>query len=200
MVYPRTLVQTNVAQAVRTIVAEPLTREAFAPCGDVISAEGHDRLPVNYYGDRMDVYKAGPFESDQPVEFLLTVTRIRDFRVTFLERHMELTQTFIPLAGHPFIIAVAPPDARLEDGVPAFDDVRAFFVPGDVAVNIHRGTWHEPPFPLVDNALTIITSHRALTQGLQTKLDETKEVHRLDVDKRNITERTGVELRVALPY
>ncbi len=184
---------------VRTVRAELLTREAFAPFGEVLGLEGLERLPIDIYGDRIDVYRPGVFESDQPVEFLLTRNRLREFRVHFLERHVELTQTFVPLAGHPFILAVAPPDCREEDGIPALDEVHAFFVPGDVAVNLHRGTWHEPPFPLVDGALTLYTSHRALTQGLQSELDERGGIHKLDVEKRNITERRGVVLRIELP-
>lgn len=182
-----------------TVKAEPLTREAFAPFGEVLGLEGLERLPIDIYGDRIDVYRPGVFESDQPVEFLLTRNRLREFRVHFLERHVELTQTFIPLAGHPFILAVAPPDCREEDGVPALDAVRAFFVPGHTAVNLRRGTWHEPPFPLVDGGLTLYTSHRALTQGLQSELDERGGIHRLDVEKRNITERSGIVLRIELP-
>jgi hypothetical protein len=44
-----------------------------------------------------------------------------------------------------------------------------------------------------------VTSHTSLTLGLQQTLDERKEIGRLDVDKRNVTERAGVVLRVELP-
>jgi len=184
---------------VKTIQAETLTRKAFAPFGDVLSAEGLERLPIDFYGDRINVYRPGFFESDQPVEFLVTHSKIREFRVHWLERHLQLTQTFIPLAGHPFITVVASPDARHEDGIPALDEIHAFLVPGDTGINIHRGTWHEPPFPLVDDALALLTSHRALTQGLESKLDRRLEVKQLDVEKLNFTERSGYILRIDLP-
>jgi hypothetical protein len=51
----------------------------------------------------------------------------------------------------------------------------------------------------VDGGLTLYTSHRALTQGLQSDLDEKKGIHRLDVEKRNIMERAGVVLKIELP-
>jgi ureidoglycolate lyase len=187
------------ATGVRTIVAEPLTTEAFAPFGEVLTLEGQERLPIDLYGDRIDVYRPALIHADTPIEWLLVYLRLREFRIHFLERHEELAQAFVPLAAHPFISVVAAPDAREEDGVPAFDEVRAFIVPGDRGIQIHRGTWHEPPFPLVDGALCLVTSHQALTAGLGSELDERREIHRLDVDKRNITERTGKILKVQLP-
>src|SRR5919202_1067192 len=93
-------------KTVRTIKAQQVTPEAFAPFGEVISKEGRERLPINLYGDRANVYYPIPFESDQPVEFLLTNCRLREFRVLFMERHVELTQTFVPLSGNPFLIVV----------------------------------------------------------------------------------------------
>lgn len=184
---------------VRTIKAELLTRKAFAPFGEVLSLEGLDPLPIELYGDRIDVYRPGYFESDQPVEFLLTRSKIREFRVIYIERHLELTQTFIPLARHPFISVVARPNSPEEDGIPALHEMHAFLVPGHAAINIHRGTWHELPFPLVEGALMLVTSHQALTKGLESKVSEGREIHQLDVEKRNIEERTGMSLRVELP-
>ena len=189
----------EIEPSIRSIKAQLLTREAFTPFGDVLSAEGLLRLPIELYGDRIDVYRPALFESDQPVEFLLTRSKLRDFRVIFMERHLELTQTFIPLAGHPFIAVVARPNAREEKGIPALDEIKAFFVPGDAGVNIHRGTWHEVPLPLVEGALMLVTSHQSLTRGLESGLTERREIHKLDVEKRNISERTGLVLRVELP-
>ena len=34
---------------VKYLQVEPLTREAFAPFGDVLSVEGRERLPINLY-------------------------------------------------------------------------------------------------------------------------------------------------------
>ena len=75
------------------IPAQALTREDFAPFGDVISKDGLERLPIDIYGDAANVYVPSDFESDQPTEFLLTNCRLREFRVLFMERHVELTRT-----------------------------------------------------------------------------------------------------------
>lgn len=186
-------------QRVKIIKAEGLTRDAFAPFGQVLGLEGLNPLPINLYGDRIVVHRPGYFESDQPVEFLLSYHKIRPFEVIFIERHLEITQTFIPLGGHPFISVVARPNAREEDGLPAQEELHAFMVPGDSAINLHRGTWHEVPFPLMEGALMLVTSHQALTRGLESKLSERKEIYRLDVEKRNVRERTKSIFRVELP-
>lgn len=182
-----------------TIEAEQLTRESFAPFGDVLSKDGLERLPIDLYGDRANVYVPSAFESDQPTEFLFTNCRLREFRVIFMERHVELTQSFIPLRGDPFLIVVAPPDCQEVDGIPSFDAIRAFVVPGACGINLKRGTWHELPFPLVDDTDLLIMSHRNLTEGLKSQLDERREIFRLDVEKRNFGERADAVVRVTLP-
>lgn len=189
---------TEAGVEVRTVVAENLTVEAFAPFGDVIGPDGRDRLPINLYGGTIDVYPIA-VEADEPFEFLVNTLRYRELRVINLETHKGMTQAFMPLDGKPFIQVVAAADARLESEVPAIDEVRAFIVPGNRGVQINRHVWHEPPFPLQDEQLMVVTSHQSLTKGLQSKVDATQEIGQLDVDKRNITERAGFELRVQLP-
>jgi ureidoglycolate lyase len=178
-----------------TVVAKT---EGFEPFGEMLTTSGSP-LP-HVYGDAMDVYRAGRLESDTPIEYILTRYRLREFRVQFLERHHRLTQTFIPLEGNAFVVAVAAPGAELENGVPRVEDVRAFVVPGDAAVNLHRGTWHEVPFPLVDGGMTLVTSHAGVTDGW-AELDETREIAKLEEDeeKRNLLDRTGVRLMIELP-
>ena len=183
---------------VRTVKAEHLTLEGFAPFGEIIGPEGHERLPIELYGGTVDAY-AIPIEADEPFEFLFNRLRYRGMRIQFLERHLGLTQAFLPLDGRAFVQVVAPADAPEEEGIPAPDHVRAFVVPGDRGVQIARGVWHEPPFPLEASQTFVVTSHVSLTRGLQQKLDTRKEIGKLDVEKRNITERAGIELRVELP-
>ena len=183
---------------IRTITAEPLSVEGFAEFGDVLTTSG-DPLP-HVYGDAMDVYQPAMHECDVETEFIVTRYRIREPRVLFLERHNQITQTFIPLGDAPFVLTVAPPGAPLENGLPTLDSVRAFVVPSDAAAKAHRGTWHEVPLPLVDNSLTLLTSHHGVTSGW-AELDDEQEIHKGDTDeeKLNVTDRTGVVLMVDIP-
>ena len=181
----------------RTVVVEQLSAEAFAPFGTVMAAEG-ERRSIDLYGSSIDVFTAGEIDADVPVEIFMSRSAMREFRVHFLERHMLLAQMFVPLCGTPFVVAVARPDAAEdENGIPLVSEVRAFVVPGDTAVAIHRGTWHEPPFSLQDGSLRLTTTHAALTSGLESKLNERGEIAENDVEKRNVTERSGYVLRLA---
>jgi ureidoglycolate lyase len=181
------------------IVAEPLTPEAFAPFGHLLSPEGREREPIGLYGGTKDVYRGGLIDSDRPVEWLITRSRLRPFRVAYLERHLELTQAFIPLGGDPIIVVVARADAREQDAMPALEELHAFIVPGNCGAQIHRGVWHEPPFPLVDASLQITTSHSALTTALGADLDRRGEIRQADVEKRDMLERTGRTVAIRLP-
>lgn len=192
------MTSTDTTTDVVTITAEPVTAEAFARFGAVLGLEGQERLPINLY-ERVDVFRPAPIHADTEIEWLLTRTGIREFRLRFLERHAKLGQAFIPLGGAPFLAVMAPADAREENGFPAFDEIRAFIVPGDRGIQINAGVWHEPPFGLVEDSLQLLTSHQDLTRGLGSALDERAEIAQLDVEKRNLTERTGKVLKITLP-
>lgn len=185
---------------VHSIVAETLTADAFAPFGTVLTHEGVDPLPIRLY-DGVKTYRPAPLDvdSDEPLEWLIVEGALREFRIHYLERHFKLAQAFIPMGGQPAVLAVASPDCRLEQGVPAPEEVRAFLIPGNAAVQIHRGTWHEPPFALVEGSTMLITSHQALTAGLGQELNEDGGINVMDVDKRNITESSRAVYRIQLP-
>lgn len=182
-----------------TIHPQPLTVEGFAPFGDVLSLEGTPRLPIDFYSGSNAVHGPVTLDSDERPEFLVFRVGVRGEDVRYLERHVGMTQTMISVDGKPYVAVVAPPHVPEVDGFPAFDHIRAFSVPGGVAVNLHRGTWHEPPFPSSDGQVFLITSHPRLTQGLQCPVDENGELNRFDVEKRSPVHRTRTRLRIALP-
>ncbi len=84
---------------VSTLKFEAVTAENFAPFGVVLTDAGRTRLPINTYGDKLDLYREN-FETDQPTEWFIVRGRNRGTSVLFLERHQQLTQTFIPVGGH----------------------------------------------------------------------------------------------------
>ena len=130
-----------------TIIVEPLTREAFAPFGQVIAAdETANHYPINAgmterYHDLARVELGGvharPLISifrGQPYTLPLTLK--------LLERHPLGSQAFYPLSPRPFLSIVAPD----ESGVPGRP--RAFLVPPHHGVNIAINTWHGVLTPL----------------------------------------------------
>ncbi len=98
----------------------PLTTEAFAPFGTILSPEGRARLPVNTYGDALSLYREA-FETDQPIEWFIVQGQPRPMEALFLERHRQITQAFLPLGGQGFVLLVAPPErprSRLTASLP----------------------------------------------------------------------------------
>jgi ureidoglycolate lyase len=175
---------------------EPLTKEAFAPFGVILSAQGRNRLPINTYGDKLDLYRE-TFETDQPIEWFIAHFRSRDPNPLFLERHHLLTQTFIPLGGKAFVSVVAAKDAPLIDGMPKLEAIKAFVVPGDTAIQLHRSTWHENPFPLESEQTLLVTSHAALTRGHQENPEASLAQLPLDLE-RSWFKDTSFDLRLEL--
>jgi ureidoglycolate lyase len=181
---------------VKTLKLQTLTAEAFAPFGVVLSPTGRDRLPINTYGDKLNLYRES-FASDQPIEWFIVQGIKRDMQALFLERHMQLTQAFIPMNGDPLVTIVARPDAREENGMVAFEEMQAFMIPGNTAFQIHRGTWHENPFPLKDDQWFLVTSHAALTLGHQKNPDQRLQGLPLDLERRWFKD-CSYDLRVAV--
>jgi ureidoglycolate lyase len=175
---------------------ETLTPEAFAPFGVVLNPAGRERLPVNTYGDKLNLYREG-FETDQPIEWFIVEGKRRPMSALFLERHMQITQTFIPMNGDGFVTIVAPAGCADEpNGLPAYHLTRAFHVPGHMAIQLNRGTWHENPFPLKDGQWFLVTSHAALTRGHQKNPQAGLDALPLDLERRFYA-KAGVELKVA---
>lgn len=185
-------------QAEWTVTAQVVGAENFSRFGHVLSTEGVDPLPRGLYPG-VRVFIPAPIYAETDLQWMLTRTDVREFRLLYLERHHQISQAFIPLGGDPFVSVVAPADAREENGFPALEEICAFIVPGDRGIQIHPGVWHEPPFALVDGSQQLLTSHQRLTRGLRSGLNERGEIAELDVDKRSVAERTGRIVRIGLP-
>jgi ureidoglycolate lyase len=167
----------------RVLPVEPVTPEAFAPFGVVLTDEGRERLPIDTYGPALDLYREG-FATDQPIEWFIVSGRPRWNGVLFLERHMQLTQAFIPIAGAGFYTVVARPGAAEEGAFPALDELRAFHVRPGQAIQLRRGTWHENPMPAGADLLALVTSHAALTLAHQANPDPSLAGVARDLDRR----------------
>ena len=126
---------------IRTVVltVQPLTREAFAPYGELIGERGHIELDLD--GGRASVFA-------QTVE-------ARAFEFDFLGRHQRTEQVFAPLGNGQSILAVAPPCAA-DSSLPDEKRLAAFLVDGSCAFKLHRGTWHTSAFPLGARATFLV--------------------------------------------
>jgi ureidoglycolate lyase len=167
----------------RSLPVKGPTPENFSSFGKILTPEGRTRLPVNTYGDKLDLYRES-FETDQPIEWFIVEGRPRWNGVLFLERHLQLSQAFIPLGGRGFYLIVARPDAKESGGFVVLDEISAFFVPGDMAIQLHRGTWHENPIPAESRMDLLVTSHANLTLAHQQNPDPRLAGLPLDLERR----------------
>ena len=122
---------------------EPLTREAFAPFGDVIEASDAVRhFPINA-GTTERYHDLADIQLDAQGRAIVSIFRAQPrtlpFAITMLERHPLGSQAFMPLHGRPYLVAVAP-----RGEIFSASDVRVFLARGDQGVNYAAGVWHHP--------------------------------------------------------
>ncbi|MCA8863692.1 MULTISPECIES: ureidoglycolate lyase [unclassified Halomonas] len=121
--------------------AEPLTAEAFAPFGDVIDARTSASFPINAgrtqrHHDLAKVETLGE-NAHTLINIFVSQPITLPLELTFLERHPQGSQAFMPLHQERFIVVVAPPGEHINPS-----DVRAFVTDGRQGVNYRAGTWH----------------------------------------------------------
>ena len=130
---------------------EPLTREAFAPFGDVIDTKGAESYPINE-GTADRYHNLAEVDvNDTGGQALISIFRSRPrdypFEIRMMERHPIASQAFIPLGRRPYLVVVAAPDTA-----PLAADLKAFLATGSQGINYHRGVWHHPLLVLEDES------------------------------------------------
>ncbi len=126
-----------------TLKAEPLTRDRFAPYGEVIetSREGSDAMNAARF-ERFDDLCNVDLINDGRVA--VSIARCRTptslpLRLDMLERHPLGSQAFVPLSPCKMVLVVAPPGESVDASA-----LRAFVTNGRQGFNYRRGTWHMP--------------------------------------------------------
>ena len=126
-----------------TLKPEPLTRERFAPYGDVIetsrdASDGMNEARFERFDDlcKIDLINDG--------RIAVSIARCRTptslpLRLDTVERHPLGSQAFVPLSPCKMVIVVAPPEESVDAS-----SLRAFETNGRQGINYHRGTWHMP--------------------------------------------------------
>ena len=127
---------------------EPLTRETFAPFGDVIETDGAEHFDINN-GSTIRFHDLAKIETDEDGRVLVNIFRATPLEypltIQMVERHPKGSQAFIPLNNRPYLILVAPKGETVQAS-----DLRVFRASGQQGVNYHAGTWHHPVLALED--------------------------------------------------
>ena len=117
------------------IQPQPLTREAFAPFGDVIDVP--KEAGRTYYEDAL-----GNLRTEAKPSLSMSFrppTPDRPLKSELMERHEFSSQTFIPVDVGRWLIVVAPHAAQ---GGPDTKKAIAFIADGSVGVTYKANTWH----------------------------------------------------------
>jgi ureidoglycolate lyase len=128
-----------------TLKPTPLSKEAFAPFGDVIGLELSGGASANQ-GTATRFNRVAQLASSRPLAqpnlaVFRSVAKSLPFEVRLLERHPCSTQMFVPLSCERFLVVVCPEDARGEPDLPL---LRAFLGGPGQGINYRLGVWHHP--------------------------------------------------------
>ena len=120
---------------------EPLTKQGFAPYGDVIEVNSENQIISINHGlaDRHhDLIKVDVNnENGHTIVSIIDTQKVcLPFRVCVMERHPLGSQAFMPIGNNPYIVVVTEP------GEFDYNQLKGFLVRPDQGVNYAKGTWH----------------------------------------------------------
>ena len=124
-----------------TLYAVPLTKQSFAPFGDVVEADGARHFPINQgfaerFDDlaRVDVAAEG---GSVNVSIVVAKPRPQPIALKLMERHPLGSQIFHPLQDRPWLVVICTDPAD-------FGSFRAYRATGRQGINYARNVWHHP--------------------------------------------------------
>ncbi|MCM2291128.1 ureidoglycolate lyase [Allorhizobium sp. BGMRC 0089] len=135
---------------IETLPIRPLTAEAFAPFGEVIEADPSRMRLINGGTTERFHALASPDIVGEGARIILNIFRGQPrrfpYQITMMERHPLGSQSFSPLSGRPFLVAVSPD----EEGRPGRPLV--FLAGPHQGVNYGRNVWHHPLMALCETS------------------------------------------------
>lgn len=139
-----------------TIKAQPITAQAFAPYGELLTARDAPTKMIN--AGRCERHNALATVERFGGEAIISIFRSQPVSLPYdcalLERHPLGSQAFVPLGPDAWLSVVAPDDGG-KPGAPL-----AFIVPAGMGVNLRAGVWHGVLTPL-DRAADFLVVDRA---------------------------------------
>jgi ureidoglycolate hydrolase len=126
---------------IRTIDVElqAVSELNFAAYGEILY--GKSSVPA-FTGKNMQSWRI-QFSIDGKPELMLNRFYFQPFDFSKMERHLHVTQTFIPLGNVPMIMVVsAPTKADDWSSIPKPEEIRAFYLDGAKGIMMWKGTWH----------------------------------------------------------
>jgi ureidoglycolate lyase len=146
------------------LVAEPLTKAAFAPFGDVIEMEGATSFPINQgFAERFnDLAAVDVSDEGGTVNASIVVANPRPAPITLqvMERHPLGSQIFVPLQDRDWLVAVCtdPEDVA---------SYRIFRASGRQGINYKKGAWHHPLLVLDPQSRFLVADRKGPGKNLE---------------------------------
>lgn len=151
-------------------------------------------LTIPFYKGAVEEGHNIPFECVGSAVMRTARIHRRPPEVTWLERHMNMTQLFIGLGDQPFAMVLGKPNHDRGEKVPRIDEVKCFILPPGHGLMIHKGTWHD--FPLcVKEPVTVLTANSPEVVTALASMKGAEEMDHGDVFKIDIKKHTGKILR-----
>ncbi len=166
-----------------TLPITELTRENFAPFGEVLALEGAEHFPINQGSTERFHALSSVDTSDQNGKPIISLFRgqsfARPFELRVMERHPLGSQSFIPVTkdlNNKYLVVVAPATCQTETEIT--QHLRAFIVQGFTGVTYAKGVWHHPLISL-DQLQDFIVIDR---QGPGNNCDEIELSNQIRID------------------
>ncbi len=126
---------------------QPLSREAFAPFGDVIQTDGAKHFQINEGTTTRFHDLAQVDTAEQGGRAIISIfrgdPRPMPFDIRIMERHPLASQAFVPLFARPYLVVVARPEI-LDGTTITAKDLEVFLAQPGQGVNYARNVWHHP--------------------------------------------------------
>jgi ureidoglycolate lyase len=123
----------------RILAIEPLTKQAFAPFGQVLETQDADHFLINQ-GTTTRFHALAVVDPGADGRAILSIfrgtRRPAPIIIAMLERHPRGTQAFMPFSAHDWLVVVAER--------PQADALRCFQATGAQGVQYDTNVWHHP--------------------------------------------------------
>lgn len=119
----------------QTLSAQWITQASFAPYGELI-LPAEDGKPYDDTDAKLDLSQGTP-------RFYIMQLKHRGKQFHRITRHQLCTQCLGSLEGKTWLLAVAPPSSHPQ---PDSKQLKAFQIPGNCFIKLHKGTWHAGPY------------------------------------------------------
>lgn len=142
----------------------PLTKQAFAPFGDVVEMDGAQHFTINQgfaerFNDLANVDVAMDGGSTN-ISICVASPRPMPIAIKVMERHPLGSQIFHPLQNKPWLILVCTDPHNVES-------YHAFTASGGQGVNYARNVWHHPLLVLDQDSHFLIIDRKGPGDNLE---------------------------------